>query len=224
MDPITLLVVAVVCLAVGYIAATLILSMRSEQKKSTAEPAPAVQPEALPEDARPLDDLEEAARFLRNPLTGHLHIQLGGQGWDEIAQVPAGQRARLEALLDEFRRWMGTYEMPHFAASTTPAFMEEPPAVSPIRPDISASVVAVSSYKPPFVEEKSIVEQIDDILQAQLASSPYAGRTIHLVELPDQAVGVQVDQEKYPGIDTVPDAGIRDLIRQSVTAWEGKKA
>jgi hypothetical protein len=70
------------------------------------------------------------------------------------------------------------------------------------------------------VGPKSIVMQIEDILQDQLAGTPYAGRGIHLREDPIRGVIVLVGTTIYEGIDSVSDPEIKAILRTAVATWE----
>jgi hypothetical protein len=72
---------------------------------------------------------------------------------------------------------------------------------------------------------KSIAAQIDEILQLKLASCtldhlPAERRAIRLLELPGRGMVVMVGMDRYEGVENVPDAEIRSLIRESVEEWE----
>jgi hypothetical protein len=128
----------------------------------------------------------------------------------------------LDGLLKEFQRWL----KPEAVLSPSAEPAGEPARAAPFAPPAPVIVIptpvapASASTKPPFIEAKTIVAQIDEILQQMLLASPMANRKIRLIELPNQGVVVLVDQDQYPGIDAVPDADIRSLIRQAVSAWE----
>jgi len=72
----------------------------------------------------------------------------------------------------------------------------------------------------PGAGEKSIAQQIDEILQERLSGSPLEKRAIRLMELPEKGMVVMVGLEQYDSVDAVPDEDIRDLIRQAVAEWE----
>lgn len=70
----------------------------------------------------------------------------------------------------------------------------------------------------PATIPKSIVEQIDEILQAKIAGSPYADKGVKLEEKSDGML-VYIGDFRYEGIDAVPDATVRALIKESAREW-----
>jgi len=69
-------------------------------------------------------------------------------------------------------------------------------------------------------EPKSIAGQIDEILQEKLTESPLANRAIRLMELPGKGMVVMVGLNQYDGVEAVPDAEVRAMIRSAVAEWE----
>jgi hypothetical protein len=67
---------------------------------------------------------------------------------------------------------------------------------------------------------KSLVEQIDAILQEKIQTSASHQTEIHLMEKPDRGLVVVIGDREYDGIDQVPDQQVRALIRDSVITWE----
>lgn len=129
-----------------------------------------------------------------------------------IAATPE-QRHRLITLLTQLRPWVdGTpvtpsayYKQTHQPVAEMPSFKKEKSRVE-------------GSEAVPVL--KSIVEQIDDVLQVKLPASPFKSRAIRLTEGPGGVVLVWEGLNKYEGIDAVPDPEIRAFIRQVVAEWE----
>jgi hypothetical protein len=67
---------------------------------------------------------------------------------------------------------------------------------------------------------RSIVQQVDDILQEKLAAQPAPAPTIHLMEDPRGGVFVWVNSDKFQGIESVTDPAVRMIIRSAVVEWE----
>jgi hypothetical protein len=67
---------------------------------------------------------------------------------------------------------------------------------------------------------RSIVMQVEDILQDMIAGTALAQRGIHLTEDPARGVIVQVGLDHFEGIDAVPDPEIKGVIRSAVQEWE----
>jgi hypothetical protein len=65
-----------------------------------------------------------------------------------------------------------------------------------------------------------MVEQINAILEKRLLERPELSRGIRLAEGPGGAIKVYVGIDSYNGIDDVPGADIRQLIREAVAEWE----
>lgn len=73
----------------------------------------------------------------------------------------------------------------------------------------------------PTGNPKSIVEQIDEIFQSKLPGTPFENTKIELKESVN-GMTILVESYKYEGIDAVPDANIRALIKESAREWNEK--
>jgi len=123
------------------------------------------------------------------------------------------QRRRLVSMLVDLRPWL----------EDTPAAAD----LSEVPPAPAEAVVRRGKKDKPDDKEikpapvlKSIVVQIDDVLQTKLLVKSFIDRDIHLTEGPDGTVLVKDGLNKYAGIDAVPDPEIQALIREAVADWE----
>lgn len=115
------------------------------------------------------------------------------------------------------------------AVEPTPVRTPTPPARPVPRAEVVPTLKPAGKGKPANLTKeeiaaakapKSMVAQIEDILQDMLEGTPYAQRGIHLTEDPARGVMVQVGLDHYEGIEAVPDAEIKALIRSAVEKWE----
>ncbi|RME89710.1 MAG: hypothetical protein D6770_03880 [Anaerolineae bacterium] len=204
----TPIIIGIVAFFVGYLFAMLdqrvTASMRSpkEAKKDKGEETVRVK---VVERVVP----EPAALRVVEKDTG-VQIFLDGAAV-EPSTITELQKKRLIALLTHFRPLVG-------GKPTTSPPPPPRPEPSPTSPPTATDVVATASKE--VTKPSSIIEQIDDILQAKLARSPLAGRGIRLVEAPDGSVHIWVAQNLYKAIDEIPDPAIQAIIREAIAEWE----
>jgi hypothetical protein len=151
---------------------------------------------------------------------GKVWLEMDGNRLNDKGVLQADQRRRLLNLVVDLRPWLET------APEATPGRALQPraTATSPTTPIAGATPVVPAEPKlddrKPKINMKSIVEQIDDVLQTKLAATVFAQKDIHLVEIPGGGVAVQIDRDRYEGVDAVPDPEVQALIRQAVTDWD----
>lgn len=141
----------------------------------------------------------------------------------ETAPLSEPNRKRLLNLLTIIRPWL---EGKTTAAAVPPAVQ----AVPLVSPSPSTQVNAVPSTRPtaPVTKDEkpaapsSIVEQIDEILQARLAGSPLADRSIRLQESAEGGVIVWVGMQKFAGVNDVANPEVQAVIRAAIAEWEKK--
>ena len=102
------------------------------------------------------------------------------------------------------------------AISTTPSR----PVESVIEPVSRTATIAQPKAPVRSRSPLSIIEQINAIFDEMNDGTPLAERSIHLVQDPTLGVTVRVGNEKYDGIDSVPDEGIRAALKAAVKKWE----
>ena len=181
-----------------------------------------VAPSALEEGERA--ELEQAARDLRSWLGMGL---MPGAVPAEMA-LPAARPAAASAHAAA----SGAVNMAGAAsvaeASVGEAAGAEAPGVtsSPLQTSssdtLTESVIPLPApaATPLPLKTRSIVMQIDDILQDMLAGTPLAARGIKLMEDPQRGVVVMVGIQRYEGIDSVPDSEVKAAIQSAVREWE----
>ncbi len=110
-----------------------------------------------------------------------------------------------------------------------PQEISAPPAYTPPQsipekkrpPSILSSLVgAAKSSEDDLVPAKSMVDQIDEILQEMMIDTPFAHKGIRVMEDPVKGVVVWVGLDHYEGIGAVPDPDILAMLRSAVEKWE----
>lgn len=130
------------------------------------------------------------------------------------------QRKRLIELLTVIRPWLETASVRDPAPA---AIMEMParPVFIPAAPAGPAPATAAPTREAPAAA-LTMVEQIDQILQARLENTPLAPKGIRLQESPEGGVVVQVGLQRYGSVEDVADDQIRGAIRAAIAEWESK--
>lgn len=212
-----LLIIAIIGVAIGFILGSLFAGMGKQPGKAGSAPA---------------RDLTEVARLLRDRRRGGLVIEAGGHLFRSAGELDPTQQARLMQVFEAWRAWLGLKaenpvesppaNPPVEAAAARPAIET---AAAPLRSssfspvDVLARAIT-SDVKTPPTQAKSIVAQIDEVLQEKLEDSLLKPRAIRLMEIPGKGMLVMVGLDQYVGVEAVPEAEIRDLIRSAVAEWE----
>jgi len=218
MDPVILLVVALVCAAVGFLIGILLNTLRGEREPSES------QPEVAP---KPPSTQVEVARFFRDRPGEPIQVEMEGKTFGNSIELNTPQREILEDLIIEVRNFLG--QPTAFTSSGygsaggsgyTDHYAEAKPAFSTADYTPAAAPAAPAAPAIPAARVKSIVGQIDDILQDKLSLTGHANEGIRLTESPNQGAVVMIGRNVYPSVDDIPDPEIKELIHQSVIEWE----
>lgn len=100
---------------------------------------------------------------------------------------------------------------------------EEEPLERPSFNPIKSFVNYVRSDIPKIDQSVSIPQQIDNILQANLAGTEFEDKGISVRQWPNRGVVFIVGLDVYEDLHKVPDPEIRDHIRQAVKQWEASQ-
>ncbi len=192
----------------------------------------------------------DALRLLRDPASGKLMIEIGGQVFASAREVrrPEHQRLLLGSTRD-LLIFLGqsraaaalpagpaptetSAETPILPVAPTPA---APLTASPAPAPSSSAALRMPSMNPfqqlkvmkemnaaPEAPELTIAQQIDNLLQDLAAVSPLAGHGLRVAGSPDGLVSFELDGHTYADIDSVPNPAARDLLRAAVKRWEAQ--
>lgn len=224
-------VFAFVCILIGFLLGLLLHAMRSSKGEGSKA-------------TKTASGLEEEVRLSRDMRTKHLVIEIGDQVYKSVGDLSSEDRQQLTMTAVDLRTWLGIFpseqsseEKSVYSTSTQdippgPSFSPGPELsgaveMSQRKPDLNPLRVfseAIQESRKPVAEEttKSIVAQIDEILQEKLENSPLSSRGVRLVEIPGQGIAVMVGLTRYNDVEDVPEEGIRNIIHEAVNEWENQ--
>jgi len=94
-------------------------------------------------------------------------------------------------------------------------------AIQPPAAPAQAPALVIPAQANPVPEAaRSIVEQIDAILQEKMKRHPAFHKGVRLVEDRREGVVVWVGLEHFNGLDAVTDPEVKAILRESVQEWE----
>lgn len=141
------------------------------------------------------------ATLLRDEVTGKLLVKIGEKEYANANELRASKDfGRVEFAAADLARWFGS-----------------PPTAA-----VAARVEVGRADREEPVKPKSMIEQINKILERRLAETPGVQRGVRLMEGSGGALRVLIGLQGY-SFDDVPDAEVRRIIREAVTEWEAKR-
>lgn len=234
MDMTGAILLAAIGVVIGFLLGALVFTLRRE-----SPPQPSSRKLVL-------TDEQDSLRIWREGKDEQLVIEIEGATYRRESDLDPDQGRRLTRLINELRTFIGAPSTPPVQA---PAAQTDslPPVQAPaaqtgsLKPAVVQTAedenhtslnpfqIFTRSLQPlektgPDEPDKSIVAQIDEILQTRLENTPLADQGIRLIEEPDQGMVIEVGLSRYTDIDEVPEAEIRVLIRQAVSEWESRAA
>jgi hypothetical protein len=193
----------------------------------------------------PRPRLQEILRLSRDPDTGRVVSEFQGRIIRDPHTLSKVERDYLVRLAKDWYTWLGIPEPQpaaqseaSLAASAAPTVPDAPVApatesisaepVAPAYPQVDMPLPHVAPAPPAAVAAellqspipRSIVQQVDDIVQEKVAAHPGPIPSIKLAEDPYEGVIVWVNQTKFVGIESVTDPVVRAIIRSAAVEWE----
>lgn len=228
-----IIITGIICALIGVAIGSLLSGLMKESKSE-----PPQQP------AGEVDWIEQV-RLVTDKEGKAILPQFQGKVYLLEKELPAERRRLLVKTLDEIRTWLGE------TAVVAPVVETAPPVPTPtieqptvegasMQPDVVTQTITPtvkklsmnpidlfakaiqSDIKQVNSAPKSIVAQIDEILQEKLEGSHLERRGIRLMEFLGKGMVVMVGLDQYEGVDEVPDEEVRNLIRSSVKEWENR--
>jgi hypothetical protein len=220
METITIyIILAFICVTIGFIAGALVAMLFAEREKKQLLQAGDLLPEGIDRDRH-----TALVRLWRN-TDGAVLVELQGRILTDIKQASTAQRLEIEAVTEKWLKWLGVrFEMPK--PPTPPR-----PQPEPVKAQVSASPVPDSNPSPIKAEisigtvppvadrPKSMVEQVDEILQ-DLVTRSGLQCSVKITQDLREGIVVWLDGGRYVGVDGVPNAEIQKLIRAAAAEWE----
>lgn len=205
-------------LLLGLIIGLVVYFSRSDKKKVTRDhTTPISQLAKETTEAEQEEDIPDSpgctrlVSFGRMVQDDRIAVRFDGDWITDPSKLSFVQRDRLKKNIKEVVQWLGSELNEQVENMQTSKKSYSDAVVPPLVPE-----KVVEKHK----RQMSIVEQVDEILQDLLVSSPLAEMSIRLTEMPNKGVIVWAGNEYYEGINAVPDEEVKKIIRQAVKKWE----
>jgi hypothetical protein len=219
MDITGAILLAGIGVVIGFLLGALVFSLRRQASPQSSHREPL------------LSDTQNDLRIWREGKEKNLVVEIEGASYHRESDLDSEKSQLVASVIRELYDWMGVLPTP-VVPSPDPKPESFPPAETQNgeemrRTSLNPLQIFNRSLQPlektgSSQSDKSIVEQIDEILQVKLQDAALDGRGIHLIEGPDQGMIIEIGLRKYTDIDAVPDETIRRLIRYSVAEWENQ--
>jgi hypothetical protein len=206
---------------------------------------------ALPNSPQPAQASEpvELLRLLRDPASGQLVVEIGGQRIVTNAGMKSVYKPRVqEAPLPIENSASPPSDLPAESVADTPQESEpnrtEPPLVPEPPPEAQAAFLSsldlVSKEPEPTsgkgglfrrppkpapsettIPALNLAEEINNIVQARLRYSPLAeGNRIEVMEDHSGGIRIRVNDAYFKTPEEIPDPEVKELIQASIKEWE----
>lgn len=210
---------------IGFIGGVLVMAAWQARNPSAEKPAP--EPETDP-------DLDEQVRILRSKKDNQLVFKLGDKTISAGDNADPVVKSYLKNLQDEISTSLGI-NRPSIPSRIP--LQEREIQETKVLPGAEKDLTALQKISLPFTTRKqepveakpdprsmSIVHQIDAILQEMLQDTDLKNKAIRLDESPAHEVIAWIGVTRYEGIESIPDAEVKSLIKRAVERWERQSA
>jgi len=212
MDVSTILLLAVICLTIGFFLGRLSASLGADSSDGVSAEEPVS------------GDRLDMVSVWRDRNTQGLEVNFEGKIFNWSVDLKPKQRDRLNQIVRDLHKWLNPLETGDQASLSDQVGSSEasddqrsPGFLKPV--DVLTTALQADIPKSTSAPQ-SIAAQIDAVLQEKLAESSLRGQPIRLMELPNKGMVVMVGLDQYEGIDNVPDEEIKTLIKSAVAEWE----
>lgn len=177
----------------------------------------------------------EVMRVLRVPPLGKVVVDLGGNRYMNLAEIPEPEvKRRILAAIGDLLVFAGGYQKlvdadvaPPLMAATPPTapVMVQTRDLTPSEPPQNEKSVAPTNTGPLTETASStmvsIASQIDEILQQHLSKDPaLANRSIHLKQSSSGGLIIVVDGQSFKRPNEIEEKAVRDVIKHALKEWE----
>ena len=200
---------------------------------------------AAPAPSAAATNSEELIRLWRSP-NGELIVEIDGRRYHSRYDIAdEAVTRRLMIALGDLNYFVNSKTTGAANATLPPAPADELPPAKPAaeeRPVVvisreeaakqpltvpSMDIMTQFRYlraqgKKPQVKIKSVMEEIDEILQAKIAGTPLAKRGVKITETIHGAL-FWLDGRSYEAVDEIPDAEARAAVQAAIQEWDKKR-
>jgi hypothetical protein len=194
----TLLTVALVCAAFGFVAGSMLTSIWIDRH---SKPTRAIKKNTGKNG-------KEFARILRNSDMESVDLEIDGKIYTSNKRPPMSVLEKLNSTHLLMQQWYPKDEITETA---------EEPLGKKYKNTKTRSSEKGPKEKP---EQHDMIFEINNIIQEQLKKSADSAQKIRLAKEGATGVSFWVGENNYKTIDDIPDRLVRNLIKGAVTEWE----
>jgi hypothetical protein len=230
-NPIVLILLAVGGICFGFLLGFLV---RGFFRRGPKEETEASEPEFKPASR----NWDEVAHLWSDRRDNRLIFQIENEYYKRDSDLTPKEKKILLKVVMDFYQWL---EPSSNLKSETPVAASAPSSPSTVVDSVPLTTMDVSKpelkrigFNPiqiltqaleadvtvSAIPDRSIVAQIDDILQKKINASNMQKWAVRLVEFPNRGMVVMVGLEQYDEIDAVPYERVQKMIREAVAEWE----